>query len=108
MNKFISACIISASVVFSLSVNGQSTKRPKTWEMSPRSFNWERYDYYYGPDGYYSRVKAGKEKGTNWGDLRYYKSGRKSPYPVFKKARYTEDRRGRGFLYPDDAIRSNN
>jgi hypothetical protein len=50
-------------------------------------------DYYYGPDGYYARCKEKSKCGD--------KETRQYSYrgPVFKRARYAEDRYGRSYLY---------
>ena len=72
----------------------------KKCEKPLREYRWERYDYFYGPDGYYSRMKEGKSRGYDWKDFCQYKLKRRAAYPVFRKAKYAEDWRGRGYLYP--------
>lgn len=91
-----------STIVLAVAAFSASAQEPnkKKCEKPERQYRWEQYDYFYGPDGYYTRLKSENNRGYEWKDFYQYKNKRRVVYPVFRKAKYAEDWRGRGYLYP--------
>lgn len=60
---------------------------------------WYGNGYYYGPDGGYASMKNGKGSKMYANDFCDYERTNKGVRTVFKRAKYAQDKAGRGYLY---------
>ena len=79
------------STVAASAQTGYSRYYNRMYARSGRAYGIK--GYYYGPDGYYARCKE-KSQCSNKETQQHNYNG-----PVFKRARYAEDRYGRSYLY---------